>query len=87
MSPRQQHRSPRDGSLGPHHQKRWQAIVSGGKTPGEPPTNQSRRRLFNVNPTKPDGIRLVVSKTAGSFAFCEIRLYNEMQKDAYDERY
>jgi hypothetical protein len=48
--------------------------------------NKSRRCVLNFQPVETDRIRLVISKTRGRFAVCEIRLYNEMQKDTDDER-
>jgi len=42
--------------------------------------NQSRRRVLNFEPLNTDRVRLVITKTAGRFAICEIRLYNETAK-------
>jgi len=44
--------------------------------------NQSRRRVLNFEPVKTDRVRLVITKTAGRFGICEIRLYNETTKSA-----
>jgi hypothetical protein len=44
--------------------------------------NKSRRCVVNFQPVETDRIRLVINKTAGQFAVCEIRLYNETHKDA-----
>jgi len=44
--------------------------------------NQSRRRVLNFKPVKTDRVRLVITQTAGRFAICEVRLYNETAKNA-----
>ncbi|MHC4062542.1 MAG: FAD-dependent oxidoreductase, partial [Planctomycetota bacterium] len=44
--------------------------------------NQSRRCAVSFQLVETDRIRLVISKTAGQFGVCEIRLYNETHKDA-----
>jgi len=44
--------------------------------------NRSRRRMLNFEPVKTDRVRLVITKTAGRFAVCEIRLYSETTKNA-----
>ena len=44
--------------------------------------NKCRRCVVNFQPVKTDRVRLVMSKTAGQFGVCEIRLYNEIHKDA-----
>jgi hypothetical protein len=46
--------------------------------------NQDRRCVLNLQPVETDRIRLVISKAAGRFAVCEIRLYNEMHADTHD---
>ncbi|MHC4365498.1 MAG: FAD-dependent oxidoreductase [Planctomycetota bacterium] len=38
--------------------------------------NRSRRRVLSFEPVKTDKVRLVITKTAGRFAICEIRLYS-----------
>ncbi|HUW18420.1 MAG TPA: FAD-dependent oxidoreductase [Sedimentisphaerales bacterium] len=43
--------------------------------------NQSRRCVINFQPVETDRIRLVISKTAGQFGVCEIRLYDETHRD------
>jgi len=43
--------------------------------------NQSRRCVINFQPVETDRIRLVISKAAGQFGVCEIRLYNETHRD------
>jgi hypothetical protein len=48
--------------------------------------NQSRRRMLNFEPVKTDRVRLVITKTAGRFAICEIRLYNEIAKGGRSKR-
>ena len=44
--------------------------------------NQSRRWVLNFEPVKTDRVRLVITKTAGRFAICEVRLYKETAKSA-----
>jgi hypothetical protein len=39
--------------------------------------NQDRRCVLSFQPVETDRIRLVISKTTGRFAVCEIRLYDE----------
>jgi len=43
--------------------------------------NHNRRRVLNFEPVKTDRVRLVITKTAGRFAVCEIRLYNKTAKN------
>ena len=47
------------------------------KTVAKVVENQSRRCLLEFDPVKTDKIRLVITKTAGQLAVCEVRLYNE----------
>ena len=48
--------------------------------------NEKRRRVLSLEPVKTDRVRLVITKTAGRFAVCEIRLYHETAKEARSKR-